>query len=85
MPKQKENNKTFSFIDLFAGIGGFRLALEDLGGTCVFTSEWDMHAQKTYAANFKETPYGDITKINEEYFDIIKKNPLLFLAFISFL
>ena len=53
----------FRFIDLFAGIGGTRLAFEAVGGECVFSSEWDKDAQKTYAANFKETPHGDITKI----------------------
>lgn len=52
----------FKFIDLFAGIGGFRLALQNLGGKCVFTSEWDKEAKKTYRANFGETPFGDITK-----------------------
>lgn len=52
----------FEFIDLFAGIGGFRLALQNLGGKCVFTSEWDKEAQKTYKANFGEVPFGDITK-----------------------
>ncbi|MCC5945461.1 MAG: DNA cytosine methyltransferase [Bernardetiaceae bacterium] len=52
----------FSFIDLFAGIGGFRLAFQNLGGKCVFTSEWDKYAQKTYEANFGEVPFGDITK-----------------------
>ena len=51
------------FIDLFAGIGGFRLALSSLGGECVFSSEWDAAAQLVYAANFGEVPYGDITKI----------------------
>lgn len=51
----------FSFIDLFAGIGGFRLALQSLGGACVFSSEWDKYAQKTYEANFGELPRGDIT------------------------
>ena len=51
----------FTFIDLFAGIGGFRLALQRLGGRCVFSSEWDKQAQKTYAANFGEIPWGDIT------------------------
>ncbi len=52
----------FKFIDLFAGIGGFRLALQNLGGKCIFTSEWDENAKKTYRANFGETPFGDITK-----------------------
>lgn len=56
------DNPRFKFIDLFAGIGGFRLALQNLGGKCVFTSEWDKNAQKTYRANFGETPFGDITK-----------------------
>ena len=51
----------FTFIDLFAGIGGFRIALQNLGGKCVFTSEWDQEAQKTYRANFGEVPFGDIT------------------------
>lgn len=53
----------FRFIDLFAGIGGFRIALEKLGGRCVFSSEWDKYAQKTYSAWFGETPAGDIRKI----------------------
>ncbi len=53
----------FKFIDLFAGIGGMRLAFEAMGGTCVFSSEIDQFAQKTYAANFGEVPHGDITKI----------------------
>jgi len=52
----------FKFIDLFAGIGGFRLAMQRLGGKCVFTSEWDNDAQRTYQVNFGETPFGDITK-----------------------
>lgn len=51
----------FSFIDLFAGIGGFRLALQDLGGRCVFSSEWDRYCQQSYEANFGDVPYGDIT------------------------
>ena len=54
----------FKFIDLFAGIGGIRLPFQRLGGKCVFTSEWDKFAQKTYAANFGEIPNGDITKIS---------------------
>ena len=54
-----------TFIDLFAGIGGFRLALESLGGKCVYSNEWDKAAQETYLANFGEVPEGDITKVNE--------------------
>ena len=53
----------FTFIDLFAGIGGIRLAFEASGGQCVFSSEWDKFAQQTYAANFGEIPAGDITRI----------------------
>ena len=56
----------FTFIDLFAGIGGFRIAFQSHGGRCVFTSEWDYFAQKTYEGNFGEVPFGDITKINEK-------------------
>jgi DNA (cytosine-5)-methyltransferase 1 len=52
----------FKFIDLFAGIGGFRMAMQSLGGKCVFTSEWDTKAQQTYAANYGEVPFGDISK-----------------------
>lgn len=55
----------FKFIDLFAGIGGFRLAFQNLGGKCIFTSEWNPYSQKTYEANFGEIPFGDITQINE--------------------
>lgn len=53
----------FTFIDLFAGIGGMRIAFEKVGGECVFSSEWDKFAQQTYAANFDETPHGDITQV----------------------
>lgn len=52
----------FTFIDLFAGIGGFRIAMQNLGGKCIFSSEWDEQAQKTYYLNFGEVPFGDITK-----------------------
>lgn len=55
-------NYKFKFIDLFAGIGGFRIAMQNLGGKCVFSSEWDKEAQRTYRANFGEIPFGDITK-----------------------
>lgn len=51
----------FTFIDLFAGIGGFHFALKSLGGECVFSSEWDKYAQETYFANHGVRPYGDIT------------------------
>ena len=53
---------SFSFIDLFAGIGGFRIAMQRNGGKCVFSSEWNEAAKKTYFANFGEVPFGDITK-----------------------
>lgn len=52
----------FTFIDLFAGIGGFRIAFQNLGGKCVYSSEFDAKAQETYLANFGEMPFGDITK-----------------------
>lgn len=55
---------TFTFIDLFAGIGGFRIALEELDGRCVFSSEWNKFSRVTYKANFGEEPEGDITKID---------------------
>lgn len=60
-PNQEE--PSFRFIDLFAGIGGIRIPFQELGGKCVFTSEWDKFSQKTYNANFGEIPEGDITKI----------------------
>jgi len=63
MPKSSQ--ETFRFIDLFAGIGGMRLAFEKAHGACVFSSEWDKYSQKTYAANFGEIPCGDITQIDE--------------------
>jgi DNA (cytosine-5)-methyltransferase 1 len=65
-PEKCKNLKGFTFIDLFAGIGGFRFALESFKCKCVFSSEWDKNSQKTYFDNFKELPDGDITKILEE-------------------
>jgi len=59
-------NASFKFIDLFAGIGGFRIAFQKMNGKCVFTSEWNKYAKKTYEANFGEVPFGDITKIDEK-------------------
>lgn len=70
---QTEDEK-FTFIDLFAGIGGFRIGLEMNGGKCVFSSEWDVNSQKTYATNFGDFPNGDITKIDEN--DVPKHNIL---------
>ncbi len=66
----------FTFIDLFAGIGGFRIAMQDNGGRCVFSSEWNPAAQATYAHNFGETPFGDITldstkNLIPENFDVL--------------
>lgn len=61
-PGPSWDEKKFTFIDLFAGIGGFRLALQSLKGKCVFSSEWDEAARETYRANYGEIPFGDITK-----------------------
>lgn len=55
-------NPKFKFIDLFAGIGGFRMAFQNLGGECVFSSEWDEQAMRTYYENYGDVPFGDITK-----------------------
>lgn len=65
--KTGQNRKgTFTFIDLFAGIGGMRIAFERAGGTCVYSSEWNKYSQQTYLANFAEQPEGDITHVNAE-------------------
>lgn len=66
----------FTFIDLFAGIGGFRLAMQNCGGECVFSSEWDSAAKQTYFKNYGEVPFGDITKTETkdmipEHFDVL--------------
>jgi len=61
--QQPENECNFTFIDLFAGIGGIRLPYQQQGGHCVFSSEWDKFSQKTYLTNFGEMPQGDITRI----------------------
>jgi DNA (cytosine-5)-methyltransferase 1 len=68
VPFPTPENYTFKFIDLFAGIGGFRIAMQNLGGKCVFTSEWDKDAKKTYRANFGEVPFGDITKTTVKHY-----------------
>lgn len=62
VPFPTPHNYSFKFIDLFAGIGGFRIAMQNAGGKCVYSSEWNEDAQKTYRENFGEIPFGDITK-----------------------
>lgn len=69
---------SFKFIDLFAGIGGIRIAFEEYGGECVFSSEWDKFAQQTYEANHGHQPAGDITQIDEK---LIPKFDLLLAGF----
>lgn len=64
VPFPAPENGKFTFIDLFAGIGGIRLGYQSLGGKCVFSSEWDKEAAKTYFSNFGEQPFGDIQKID---------------------
>lgn len=59
-------NESFRFIDLFAGIGGMRIAFERAGGRCVYSSEWNKYSQQTYFANFGEQPEGDITQVKAE-------------------
>ena len=62
VPFPEPEKPKFTFIDLFAGMGGFRLAMQAQGGKCIFSSEWNQYAQKTYMANFGDMPFGDITK-----------------------
>ena len=62
VPSPAPENPKFTFIDLFAGMGGFRLAMQAQGGKCVFSSEWNAYSQKTYFSNFGDMPFGDITK-----------------------
>jgi DNA (cytosine-5)-methyltransferase 1 len=76
IPFPAPKNPKFTFIDLFAGMGGFRLAMQAQGGKCVFSSEWNVYSQKTYFANFGEMPFGDITKDLTKsyiptYFDVL--------------
>ena len=76
VPFPAPENPKFTFIDLFAGMGGFRLAMQAQGGKCVFSSEWNTYSQKTYFSNFGDMPFGDITKeITKSYipeqFDIL--------------
>ena len=66
--RQKRSLKSgdFTFIDLFAGIGGMRIAFETAGGQCVYSNEWNKYCQRTYFSNFGEVPDGDITKVEAE-------------------
>ena len=75
---EKQTLKNYTFIDLFAGLGGFRLALESLGAKCVYSSEWDKFAQEVYCENFGEIPDGDITKVDENQ---IPKHDILCAGF----
>ncbi len=68
VPFPNVEKSKFTFIDLFAGIGGIRLPFSELGYKCVFSSEWDKHAQKTYLANFGEMPFGDICRESTKRF-----------------
>ena len=79
-PSPKEHE--FTFIDLFAGIGGFRIPMQELKGKCIFTSEFNVHAQKTYELNFGEIPSGDITKFD---LDKIPKHTILTDSLVSLL
>ena len=76
-PDKKEEAK-FSFIDLFAGIGGMRIAFESHGGDCVYSNEWNKYCQQTYFANFGEQPDGDITKVDAR---IIPNHDILVAGF----
>ena len=64
IPFPAVKNPKFKFIDLFAGVGGFRLAMQNLSGKCVYSSEWSLSSQNTYSRNFGEIPFGDINKDN---------------------
>lgn len=67
VPFHTTSTPKFKFIDLFAGIGGIRIPFTELGGKCVFSSEWDTAACRTYTGNFGEVPFGDITKIEANF------------------
>ena len=73
-----EKNADFTFIDLFAGIGGMRIAFEKNGGDCVYSNEWNKYSQQTYFANFGEMPDGDITKVDAR---IIPSHDILVAGF----
>lgn len=73
-----EHDSRFSFVDLFAGIGGMRLAFEKNGGDCVYSNEWNKYCQQTYFSNFGEQPDGDITKVDAR---IIPNHDILVAGF----
>lgn len=78
IPFAAKENPHFTFIDLFAGIGGFRIPMQELGGNCVFSSEFNYHAQRAYELNFGEVPFGDITTLD---IDIVPKHDVLCAGF----
>ena len=78
VPFPPPTNYDFTFIDLFAGIGGFRIPMQEIKGKCVFTSEFNFHAQRTYEMNFGEIPFGDITKLD---LNIVPKHDVLTAGF----
>ncbi|MBP5327596.1 MAG: DNA cytosine methyltransferase [Bacteroidales bacterium] len=76
IPFPTPNNPKFTFIDLFAGVGGIRLGMQEAGGKCIYSSEWNSQAQKTYLTNYGEMPFGDITKESTknyipDHFDVL--------------
>ncbi len=78
IPFPSPQTPEFTFIDLFAGIGGFRIPMQELGGKCVFSSEFNYHAQRAYELNFGEVPFGDITKLD---LNIVPKHNVLCAGF----
>lgn len=76
-PFPSPQGSAFSFIDLFAGIGGFRIALQEVGGQCVFSSEWDASARDTYGRNFGEIPFGDIREYTGEHLSLSEVDQLV--------
>lgn len=78
VPFPPPTNYDFTFIDLFAGIGGFRIPTQEMNGKCVFTSEFNYHAQRAYEINFGEVPFGDITKLD---LNIVPKHDVLMAGF----
>ena len=78
VPFPPPKNKKFTFIDLFCGIGGFRIAMQNVGGHCLFSSDIDPHVKVVYENNFGDLPFGDINKINK---DIIPPHDILVAGF----